>query len=692
LKLSDGSFQWSSYIASTSANSPLIDLDENGRISSGMTAQVAMADDRLYVLTNQGAVACLDASDGKTLWLDLYPRNVSPQRARQPFLRSEQTTKPFAINPPIVSGGRVFVMPSDSGSVLVYDANTGDTIATLPRKLDMKYEPADMLLAAVGDRVVMGNRSMVFVAPWRNFDPLKSLLENGGMYRNFTASDAAESDAIRGRPFVSEKYVLIPTADKLYRMTLNQFKFESVYPAEGKWDDDESPGNVVATPDNLIIAGPTRVTAYADLTVATAKLDTRIAANPEDVEAYLHYGELLFAAGRPLDAIGRLDQAIAHMGGAGKLSSGPLRDRLFEILCTAATKVQKNDTPSPQVLSELFDRAKLAAATPQQQVRYRLTQAAYFRKTGDADAEIALDQQILADPALRSASASDKNGMSTAGAIAENAINELIQLHGQQVYAAYESQAYQRLTAAKQATAVDPETLLAIADEFPASQQALDALTLASDRFEQLHEPRQATQTLRRLLKRGLSNERKLLVLEALARNYLAVPNQLDMAIVRLRQAKAITADAKLDRPLTLGDGRTLNDMTLAQAVVMLQQYRDTAIKASLPRVGLVATADGGDPGKPVFATPIDLGPAASVVRQQDDLGRNDRVVVLTPDNSIVAYDTTSAKPLMLPVAFGETPLGCGYVGNTLVVIGPTHAVAIDAGGKTLWQVALNSL
>ncbi|MGN6507694.1 MAG: hypothetical protein ACTHM6_19215, partial [Tepidisphaeraceae bacterium] len=222
--------------------------------------------------------------------------------------------------------------------------------------------------------------------------------------------------------------------------------------------------------------------------------------------------------------------------------------------------------------------------------------------------------------------------------------------------------------------------------------QALDALTLASDRFEQLHEPRQATQTLRRLLKRGLSNERKLLVLEALARNYLAVPNQLDMAIVRLRQAKAITADAKLDRPLTLGDGRTLNDMTLAQAVVMLQQYRDTAIKASLPRVGLVATADGGDPGKPVFATPIDLGPAASVVRQQDDLGRNDRVVVLTPDNSIVAYDTTSAKPLMLPVAFGETPLGCGYVGNTLVVIGPTHAVAIDAGGKTVWQVALNSL
>ena len=691
LKLSDGTFQWASYVASTSAGNMMFGFDDSTR-GTGATAQIAVADDRLYVLTNEGAMACLDANDGKTLWLDIYPRTEAFRGHMRSFIQGEQSTRPFAINPPIVSRGLVYVMPSDGPFILVYDANSGDTIAQLPRKLDDKYEPADMLLAEVNDRLVLGNRGTIFSVPWRTFDTHKSLLDNGGMYRSFTASDSNEADAIRGRPFVSEKYVLIPTADKLYRMTLNQFKFESVYPAEGKWDDDESPGNVLATPDNLIIAGPTRVTAYADLSVATAKLDAKIQQNPADVESYLRYAELLFAAGKPMDAIARIDQAIDQMGGAAKLGGGPMRDRLFEIIVSAAQKAQRADSPPADVLAKLFDRAKLAADTPQQQVQCRLTQAAYFHKTGDIPSELALDQQILADASFRAAPAADKNGASTAGAVASQAIDDLIQQHGQQIYAAYDTEAFNRLNAAKQAQITDPAALLAIADEFPASVHATEALALAGDRFEASHQPRLATQTLRRLLQRGVTDERKLVVLEALARNYLTVPNQLDTAIVRLNQAKEIAADAKLDRPIVLADGRTLKDETIAQAVATLQQYRNAAAQAALPHLGVLPTTDGGDSSHAPFNHVIELGTASDIVRQQDDITRNDRIVTATENGRIDAYDVATAKPCWPGVDFGETPIGCGYSGDTLVVVGTTRAIGIGTDGKVLWHMWLNTL
>jgi len=695
LKASDGSFQWSSYVASTSLGNRFAQFDDGSGFGAGATGQLSYADGRLYVLTNLGALACLDASDGKTLWLDIYPRSPDQIADRLPnrFLRqSAGVTKPFSIDPPIVHGNQVFVMPQDSASTLVYDAASGDLIATVPRALDPKFEPADMLLAVVGQKIVLGNRGTIFTLPWKGYDTNKSLVENGGMYRTFTASDGNPDDAIRGRPFVTGNYVLVPTGDKLYRMSLDQFKFVSLYPAQGKWDDQESPGNVIATPDNLIIAGPTRVTAYADLNVATAKLDEQLKSTPDDVEVYIRYAGLLFAAGRVNDGIAKVDAAIGKLGGLTNLASGPGRDHLFDLTLGFATKLQKVEGTSPKTVQALFERAWVAADAPEQQVRLRFALATLEHQNREWLAELSMYQQVLANPAWRRVPVNGPDGAYTAAAQAEAAVTQILKDNGQDLYAPYEAAAAKQLAALKNNGNPDPKDLLEIADEYPHSTQTLEALALAADRYEAEHDPRQAARTLRRLLHADLSNERKLVTLQALARNYLAVPQQIDTAIARLRQAKTIASDAKLERPLTMPDGKTVADQTIGQALELAQNYRDRALQAQLPTFGVSPTSGGQDSSKAAFKATEDLGTAVALVTQQNDVNRPDRVVTLGADNHVHAFDSATAKPVAGDYVATQPPIGCAYSGENLVIATPAAIAAIDASGKTAWEVPLSSL
>ncbi|HEY0010078.1 MAG TPA: tetratricopeptide repeat protein, partial [Tepidisphaeraceae bacterium] len=119
LRASDGVFQWATYIASTATGRP--DEDFDGTNTQGAAAaQMSYADGRLYVLTNLGAIACVDSGDGGMVYLSVYPRGndnivppANPRRIR-PFPMPSGPVKPFTLNPPIIADGRLFVMPTDS--------------------------------------------------------------------------------------------------------------------------------------------------------------------------------------------------------------------------------------------------------------------------------------------------------------------------------------------------------------------------------------------------------------------------------------------------------------------------------------------------------------------------------------------------------------------------------------------------
>ena len=693
LNLSDGAFRWASYVASTSLGNRQLDFGGGITDSSTLTvATLSLAGGRLYVATNLGAVGCLDTADGRTLWLNVY------EKSKQPFngfiAPSRQSSKPFAFGPPIVADGRVFVLPTDCPSILIYDADDGSPVRTIPRAVPNSPDNNLSTLAGIVDgSLVVANRSTVFRLPWRTYDASKPVVESGGVAKTIPPAedDKSTPDSIRGRVFVSGKYVLVPSAERLYRLSTATLQIESTYPATGKWDEEESAGNIVATPDNLIVAGPTRVTAYADLNVATAKLDAKLAASPNDVDAYLRYAELLLAAGQPKPAMEKLDVAAAKLGGRGSLTPGAQRDRLFEIAVGFAGKMQRVE-PTSAVVFQLYDRAAATAATAEQQARYRLGRAAALRPLGRVEEELALQQQVLADPALRGVVVAGRTGPSTAGAEATLGVNELLRLRGVAIYKDFDRTAFEKLTELKQSPTPDADALCELADAYPAATSAPEALALAADRMEVNGDARRASQTLRRLLSRDLSNDRRQSVLQALARNALRLPGQAAIAEARLRQATAIEPDAKAERPLLLPDGTPLKADTLAAAVGAIDAYQVSAAQANLPSLGVPLTTGDVSEFKPAFK-PVELVvPATAIVTQQADVARPNQVVIVNPAGKLGVVDARTAAVAWTDAKPTRPPIGCGYVGDLLVVVNADEVSGVDSAGKVRWTSRLAGL
>lgn len=698
IRLRDGGYRWSSYIASTAGSNAMIDM-ETGMPVGSFNPMLSYADGRIYALTNLGAVACLDASDGKTVWLNIYPRSgsVVPRggiRVNRFISRRQPARKPFTQDPPMIVDGRLFVAPSDADSIFVYDAASGETVRRIGRELETpKYEPADMMLAVVGDQLILGNRSTIFSVPWKTFDPKKSILANGGKYRVFEHSGGGGKgeEAIRGRPFVAADTIYIPIATKLHRMSLSKWMIEDSYPQKGAWDaSEESPGNVLATPDHVILSGDTRVTVYADLAVATAKLDQLIAQDPNAIEPYLRYSELLLAGGKSRDAIDWLDKAIKQIGrgDAGELSRGEARDRLFEIACSFATKLGRTEAATPEVVRQLFDRARLAADTPEQQVRYRLAHAAFLRSTGDADAEVALHQEILAEPAWRRTSVNGRQGASTAAAEAEAAVTELITKNAD-IYQPYDRAAKESLDKLSSRPDTVASAYLDLAERYPLSSSAVPALRRAASDFSTAGQHRLATQTLRRLLKRADDSKTRTETLETLARGYMQMPGQIDLAIIRLEQARKLAPSARLSAPIPLHGDEKIDVMPLADAVGVLKAYRSRIESDSLPRLGLV---DGNaEPDRPALLAPQELASVKSLVPQQARAARPDRLVAYKNDGTVIQLSAGSIRPLGPGVKIEAPPIGCAYSGETLVVVAPTGVTAMR-DGKELWTTSLLAL
>ncbi len=701
IRLRDGEFQWGSYVASSAANM-MID-QETGMATGSFNPMLSYSDGRVYVSTNLGALACLDASDGKTLWLNIYARNVAKNqgpRFQQQFIGGRNAVrKPFTQDPPMIVDGLLFASPSDAKEILVYDAASGEEVKRIPRELERpRHDAIDTLLAVVGDQMILANRSTVFAIPWKTFDPKKSVIANGGKFRTFDhGGGSKEEEAIRGRPFVSADKLYIPIASKLHRMSIKQWLIEDSYPQNGVWDDaEESPGNVLVTPDHVIIAGSDRVTVYADLAVATKKLDELIAKDPAAVEPYLRYGELFLAGGKSRDAIGWLDQAIERMSpdDAKNLPRGASRDRLFEITCGFASKLQRTEAATPEVIRQLFARARLAADSDEQQVRYRMAHAAALQKFGEPENEVAIYQEILANADWRTMPVSGKSGSSTAATEAENAITALVTKQPD-LYAPYETAsaaAYQTLAGKADA---NPNDYLAIAEQWPLSTQAISALQKAAGAYEKSDQNRLANQTLRRLLKRSKENSLKVQTLEGLARSYMQLPNQVDLAIVRLEQAKTIDPQHKLTEPIILSADEKIENVTLTDAIGILNAYRSRLASSALPKLGLPSSDE--EQVKEPFKPAESLANIQSIVPQQEVGRRADRVVTLDTDNAITQIKAGTLTPLHEPIKLDDKPLkaddilGSAFSGDTLIVVANRSLIAI-ANGKALWRAPLSGL
>jgi outer membrane protein assembly factor BamB len=614
--LADGKQKWACYVSGAASAAMWMD-GGGGALPGDNDAHVAFAGGRLFVSTNLGAVAAIDAYTGSLQWLTTYPRggtggnNTAPFGVAGPAFNRRMAmmngrivgaaasfgAPPWAYNPPVVRDGRLFVLPVDGRDLFVFDAGTGNIEKIISAR---HFNNLDTFVGIVGESVIFAGNvaprgggganpenqtASIMGINWRTYDA-KTFRITRFPDPNRDPSITCHTEIggvgpLRGRPFLTSTDVFVPTERRLCRFDLRSSMVltEGTYPYPMMWDrsdpDSEGPGNVLVVGDHVVLAGPLRVDVYTDRLLARRKLDASEAQHPSDPEPRLVYAEVMFVAGDIPLALAKLDEAAGLLGGPGNLRPGAMRDRLFNDALTFATKMTEaarpgapSAVPSRQQAGEFFDRAAMSAQTPDQQVAWRLARARLFESGREFPNAVRMHQEILSDPALRAVPRVDeRDGPVTAAAVAEKRINDIVTAAGtRQPYVSYELVAEEKYRAARHAG--DPNALLEIARTYPNANVSTRALAAAADVYESAGDPRMAVHVLRQALRRGQvaapggADVARLAVVEAMARNYLKLPGGVDSAIARLSKAVRPDADPPLTKPMALPDGTTLSGKT----------------------------------------------------------------------------------------------------------------------------------
>lgn len=710
--LNTGKYKWSCFVASASTGNPYDGVAGMG--GSAAVSHMAYSGGRLYVLSNLGALASIDAYTGTILWLAVYPRersmlnqpNFNAWNGNRPF-NPASNAKPWENNPVIASDGRLFVLPSDGKHLLIYDAGTGLEIKRIAVTSfpPPKGEAAGISLLAVnGEKLIVSGNRWATCFNWKSFDPNHrgnaAPEEPGRPLDGVVWASGSWDVGTRGRGFVTVDSVYIPTETCLFQLSMRNGKIEKRYPvaepnsAPRPWDEaqKEGPGNVLVTSEHVIVASSRSVNVYTDMVMAQRKLDAEVAAAPGNPEPHLRYAEIMFAAGHLPVTFEKLGSAIELLGGADSMRPGATRDRLFNDTLAFAQKLTRDKSgESIDQAVQMYDLAGQGAYGDSQQVNYRMSRAKFARSVKDPKdprvgtaAAVTLYQEILSNPDWRRVGMSQDDGgqgMAQAGAVAEQLIGEIVS-HDKSAYAAIEQRATAALEAAKAAPeAQRPAKFLEVARTYPNSDMAPKSMLLAADAYEAAGDARLATHVLVGIYRKYSNRADNLRIVEATARNYLKLAaggrnDGAGVALRRLEKAADRSPAAKLEKSLTLPDGSTFdNTRTVKDARDALAAWvkKNPVPAAPLPdfHISPQLTLEETDAGKhaapaflPAERVPV-IADVTSIVVPPPELAsmrRNDRVVVLLSGNDLAIYAPGEAKPIAKTKPLSDAARGLAWL------------------------------
>ena len=704
LDLNKGTLRWPCHVATASvAGMVWAGFNPNFQAPTNDT-HLAYANGRVYCQTNRGAVAAIDAYNGTIAWLDIYPRGQQAG-GNMPFNPmifqggqvAQNQAKPWVYNPVIVSQGMVFTLPLEGKNLLIYDAVSGaelkridlEDLASRVKNDDIaEREEFNTLAGVVDDKlVVVGNRAVVALN-WKTYD--------ANHYDDYKMLfwDGIYPKSLRGRPFLTHDRLCLPMEDRLYMLDLTTGKVIDDYPKYPRsWpDEDEGPGNVLVSSDHTVIAGADRVAVYTDLDAAKSKLDREAADAPNDPMPRLRYAEVMFAAGDYETALAKVDEAIQRLGGPGALQPGPARDRAFNDALTFAQKLKTDPRPDASTRAEkLFDRAGMTALAPEQLVHYRFARARFDESKGDLASAAKRYQEILAGRATRVVALSDDSSKTPTSAdlVAQKQIAELMK-KDPSVYEAFEKEAADALQKAKDAN--DPARLLDVAEAYPNSMVAPQAMLLAAESYQAAGDLRAARRILFDIYSNhNQKNASRPEILEALARADLQVPGKAAGAVKLLSEAAVELHDPGLLKPLKLPDGSEIpagTPFSGATAKVRKFAYQEQA--RSLPDFHLPAPPPYAKPfrgNSPVIPNVDALAPPLR------DFARPDRLVAWSSAPSLSVYSAGSDKPLASTNQLASKPRGCAWIGSDLLVWSDQRALLLKGDGPdVVWKLDVGAL
>ena len=262
-----GQMQWRTQIC---AAAPVF---FNSPVQPDIGLPVAVANGTVYVNTNLGAVAAIEAVSGGIKWIRIYDRVQSAvNRFNQGNMR--MVTDFTGPNPPIVQDNLLIVTPQDSDQIYAYDIDSGKRMYPIQRvvKSDDGDDQIKHVLGIANGYLVVSGANIHFYE-----------IKSGKIAGHFVPETP-----VKGRGMVAGDVVLVATEKSLLCIDAKLANGKTRIKEEYKWEDPskEEGGNLFVAGDVLYTVTRKYVNAYFVWQEMERKLKDRIAKTPEDLAAY----------------------------------------------------------------------------------------------------------------------------------------------------------------------------------------------------------------------------------------------------------------------------------------------------------------------------------------------------------------------------------------------------------------------
>ncbi|MEM8874857.1 MAG: PQQ-binding-like beta-propeller repeat protein [Planctomycetota bacterium] len=666
-----GEIRWAGFVASNASQAMLNRRNNNSQ--RGLSeSHPALDGDRLYVSNDAGVIACLDAYDGTVRWLNLYERDLPEAvnnrfNRRRPAPRTPDEFTPATSNPLIVTQGKLFALPNDGKEALVYDALDGSEVLSVDLEA---HGDLNQLIGVAGEQLILGNVRRIDAIAWQEYEPDLDPLDN--VFWNFEFP--GETVDFIGRPVIAGDHLYFCTTDRVRRVRLSNGKREPILPLDGEFAEDQGPGNLLVLSNTLVIATANEVDVYADPVTIQRELERLVRESPNDVIPRLRFAESAAASGDAATAVGHLRDAVEIIGRLD--DDGTARTRTFATIMGLANR----DVPGFDK-DELFGLAEGIAASPQQQVRLRLTRIDAATDPGD---KVGLYQELLIDDTLRSIDVNVAGDTVAASELARRRIDALIEAHGRAVYAPVETDAVAAATPLLNDPDGDPRELLDLARQYPNAQVTTDLFAVASDRLEESGNVLLARRALRASLARVTDNADRAALLERLARTMGTDPQFLQLAAAHLAEAARLEPGSELLAAIDLPNGEALGIMSRANAADRLRELATLSANALLPNLDLPPITINGVAPDPFPRRDV-IDDVRLLVSQLDGGERTDRFVAWGGKSRLIS----AQGRVIAELDFQARPAASAWFGGVLVLISRDHVAGFDGTtGARLWQFA----
>ena len=427
----------------------------------------AVADGRVFALTNAGAVAAFEADSGQAIWAYQYESDVNARRS-YPYSIStlRQKVAYMPPNPVIVARGRVIFLPADGNKALALAVEDGKCVWAAPAgRMDQRH-----LSAIGGDRILLSSPQLIVLSS-----------ATGKVLH-----DSSEAKGVYGRPAVTKNAVHASGLGKMYRLSLDDYDLTSSDLA----DASGLLGNLASINGKLIAANVVGLSTYFNYDQVRKEIASRLADAQPRARA-----DMLFQQVRLSFNAKRFARTLEDIDACGKVA-GEIGDSLLvrqlQTWAHRAYVALGNKADLPEKMLQMYKKGLALAETKQAKGHMNLRVAKCLEKMGDLWGAAALAQEIsekYADEELVNVEIGPEADMSVRFApetqrhlgrsLGQRFIKRLIEIHGRDVYASFDEKAKLSLEEAR--AKVDPDAMAAVADRWPHSLWADDALLSAAE-------------------------------------------------------------------------------------------------------------------------------------------------------------------------------------------------------------------